>query len=56
VVVHCVYELIAIHFCAFVGNYVVYFNVILILFITMDCSIYSPVKTGINVIREVALH
>ena len=22
----------------------------------MDCSIYSPVKTGINVIREVALN
>jgi hypothetical protein len=38
-----------------VGNYIAYFNVIILLFIKMDCSICSLVKTGIKVIKEVPL-
>jgi hypothetical protein len=52
---HCLYKLISIYFCAFVGNINIYFNVILLPFIIMDCSIRSIVKTGINVIKEVPL-
>ena len=52
---HYVCKIILIYFCAFVGNYIVYCNVILPLFIKMGCFICSQVKTDINVIKEIQL-